>query len=147
MSALAVPLLAQTGGGGGSTQLLLLVVMAVVFYLLLVRPQQKRARDQRNLLAALGAGDRVITIGGIHGTVVDIDEETVRIEVAPGTVLTMARQAIGRRLTDDLDSADEDADSPIDDADRDAVGGASLETDGTGSVSSTGDTPSPNDQR
>ena len=107
MSSLAVPVIAQTGGRGGGTQLLLLLVMAVVFYMLLIRPQQKRVREQRQLLSALSPGDKVITIGGVHGTILEMDDETVRLEVAPGTVLTFARQAIGRRVLD-IDTSEDD---------------------------------------
>lgn len=113
MSAVVASVLAQTSGPGG-TQLLLLLVMVAVFYLLLVRPQQKRVREQRALLSALGPGDRVVTIGGIHGTVVDIDDETVRIEAAPGVVLTMARQAIGRRMADLTPDEDESVGDELD---------------------------------
>lgn len=141
MSALAVPLLAQTRGTGG-TQLLLLLVMGVVFYLLLIRPQQRRARDQRTLLAALGPGDHVVTIGGLHGIVVDIDEETVRIEAAPGTVLTFARQAIGRRISD----VDEPADEAEDGGDSGATQDPALETDGSDVVSGAGDPPPSREQ-
>ena len=141
MSALAVSLAAQApaGGGGGGRLLITMLLMAVVFYLLLVRPQQKKARQQQALLSALGRGDRVITIGGIHGTVVEMDDETVQIEVAPGTVLTMARQAIGRRISElDENDAVETDETPL----SGDVSAPSLETDQTGTTSA-----DPTDQR
>ncbi|MDQ3528772.1 MAG: preprotein translocase subunit YajC [Actinomycetota bacterium] len=106
MQALAVlPLMAQTGSNP-IAGLLPLVLMGVAFWFLLIRPQQQRARKQRELVASIGRGDRVISIGGLHGTVETVDEDTVRLEVADGTVITLARAAIARRLVD--------ADAPAD---------------------------------
>lgn len=93
---------AQEGGnaGGGLTAFLPLILIFAVFYLLIIRPQQTRAKRQRALVSAVDVGERVVTIGGIHGTVRSLDEETFELEVAPGTVITMARAAISRRMTD-----------------------------------------------
>lgn len=82
------------------SQLLPLVLIALAFYFLVIRPQRKRAEAQRALLASIGAGDRVVTIGGFHGTVQSVDEDTLRLELAPGTVVTIARPAIARKVTD-----------------------------------------------
>jgi preprotein translocase subunit YajC len=81
-------------------QLFPLLLIVAVFYFLLIRPQQQRARQHRQLVASVAPGDRVVTIGGLHGTVQGLDEDTVRLEVAPGTVITFTRQAIARRLID-----------------------------------------------
>ena len=97
----------QSGGGGVLGGLLPLLVIGVLFYFLLIRPQQKRARDQRSLLSSLGVGDRVVTIGGFHGTVESVDDSTVRLELNPDTVVTISKQAIARRLIE----ADSDADT------------------------------------
>jgi preprotein translocase subunit YajC len=80
--------------------LFVLIFMFVIFYLLLIRPQQQRAKAQRRLIGSLGPNDRVVTIGGLHGTIESLDEDTVRLEIAPGLVVTFARQAIARRLVD-----------------------------------------------
>ncbi len=88
--------------------LFVLIFMFVIFYLLLIRPQQQRAKAQRQLIGSIGTGDRVVTIGGLHGTVEAVDDDTVRLEIAPGTVVTFARQAIARRLVDaDEETVDE----------------------------------------
>lgn len=86
-----------TGLLGGLFPLLLIVA---VFYLLLIRPQQQRARRHRALVSSIQVNDRVVTIGGMHGTVQSVDEDTVRLEIASGTVVTMAKQAVSRRLID-----------------------------------------------
>lgn len=80
--------------------LLPLLLIIAVFYLLLIRPQQKRAREHRELVSSVGVGDRVVTIGGVHGTVRSVDEETIRLEVGPSADLTVAKQAVSRRLID-----------------------------------------------
>ncbi|HUH08687.1 MAG TPA: preprotein translocase subunit YajC [Egibacteraceae bacterium] len=77
------------------------ILILGVFYLLLIRPQQQRAKRHRELVGSIARGDRIVTIGGLHGTVIDaVDEDTLRLEVSPGTVVTLARQAIGRKLVD-----------------------------------------------
>jgi preprotein translocase subunit YajC len=100
--------LAQAGGGIASFIPLLLIV--AVFYLLLIRPQQRKAKQHQELVSSIGVGDQVVTIGGIHGTVQTMDDDTVRIEVAPTVVITMARGAIARRVTED-DEPDDDTTS------------------------------------
>lgn len=78
-------------------------------WLLLIRPQQQRVRRQRELVATLEVGDRVVTIGGIKGTVVGLDDEDARIEVAPGTVLTLVRPAVSRKV-DTVESRGDEGD-------------------------------------
>ncbi len=75
------------------TVLYLLVIIGV-FYLLIVRPQQKRAREHSELVASIKAGDRVVTAGGIYGTVKRVDEDTLMIEVSPNVELKMLKNSI-----------------------------------------------------
>jgi preprotein translocase subunit YajC len=100
-----LPVIAQEGGGLVSFLPLILIVL--VFYLLLIRPQQKRARQQRELVGSLETHDRVVTIGGLYGTIASVDDDTIRLEVAPGTTVTMAKQAVSRRLNEIEDDEDE----------------------------------------
>jgi preprotein translocase subunit YajC len=99
-------ILAQQPGGGASGSLVMLLVIGVLFYFLLIRPQQKRAREQRNLVNSLGVGDLVVTIGGFHGTITSVDESTVRLELNPTNVVTVSKQAIARRTVDANTSTD-----------------------------------------
>jgi preprotein translocase subunit YajC len=103
-------ILAQQPGGGASGSLLMLLVIGVLFYFLLIRPQQKRAREQRNLVNSLGVGDLVVTIGGFHGTITSVDESTVRLELNPTNTVTVSKQAIARR-TVTAGTGDADVDS------------------------------------
>jgi preprotein translocase subunit YajC len=74
------------------------VVLVAAFYLLIIRPQMKRQKDQKMLMASLAVDDRVITIGGIYGTIRVLEDETVSLEVAEGVTITMARSAVARKI-------------------------------------------------
>lgn len=81
------------GGGGAMIQILPLILIFVVFYFLLIRPQQKKAREHREMVAGLKRGDRVLTGGGLHATVAKVeDDQTVILEIAPN-VRVKARRA------------------------------------------------------
>lgn len=92
-------LLAQAGGQGNVTFLISLVLLVAIFYFLLIRPQQRRVRQQRELAESLAVGDEVITIGGLFGRIMEMDEESVTVEIAPGTQVRFVKNAIARRLT------------------------------------------------
>lgn len=81
-------------------------------YVLLVRPQQRKVREQRELVRRVGVGAEVQTIGGILGRVVAADDEYVHLEVSPGVVVTFVRAAVGRILEAPPDDAETDAPSP-----------------------------------
>lgn len=83
------------GGGFDLVQLAPLVLIFVVFYFLLIRPQQKKAKDHRAMLAALRRGDRVVTGGGIIGTVSKVQgEEEAVVEIAEGVRVRVVRSTI-----------------------------------------------------
>lgn len=87
------------GGGGSSavvTQLLFFAAIFAIFYFLLIRPQQKQKRDRATLLASLKKGDRVVTTGGLHGTITGLEEHKVVLRVADQVKLEFDRSAIGR---------------------------------------------------
>jgi preprotein translocase subunit YajC len=88
------------GGSGGSTaimtQLLFFGAIFAIFYFLLIRPQQKQKRDREQMLRALKKGDRVLTTGGLYGTITAIDDAKVVLRVADQVKLEFDRSAIGR---------------------------------------------------
>ncbi len=102
--------LAQQSGGSVLGGLFPLIVIGVLFYFLLIRPQQRRARGQRELHNALQVGDVVVTIGGFHGEVKSVDEGTIRLELNPTNVVTVSKQAVARRVVE----ADSDSDTVVD---------------------------------
>ncbi len=69
-------------------------LMAAVFYFFLIRPQQKRQREVNQMQSDLKKGDKIVTIGGLHGTVDSLDEATIDIEVHNGQKLTYDRSAV-----------------------------------------------------
>ncbi len=81
-------------------QLLFLGVLVIAFYLLIVRPQQKRQKEHQSLIEALAVGDRIVTIGGVYGTVRTLDDGRVGLEVAPNVVIEFDRGAVARKLED-----------------------------------------------
>jgi preprotein translocase subunit YajC len=88
--------LAQVGPGlGGVEQMLPLVLILIVFYFLLIRPQQKRAKEHKQLVDALKKNDQVVTAGGLHGRIVDVADETVTVEIAPNVIVRHERAQIG----------------------------------------------------
>lgn len=85
-----------TEGSGSSSLLsfLPLVLIILVFYLFFIRPQMKKSKDQKKFREALKKGDKVITVGGIHGKIAEIDETTVVLEVGNQMKLTFEKSAI-----------------------------------------------------
>lgn len=90
----------EADGGGGSVSILSIAALIGVFYLLIIRPQRKKARQQAELADSLETGDEIRTIGGIHGTVVSIDDTSVLLSVEEGR-LRVSRRAIGTRVKAD----------------------------------------------
>lgn len=72
--------------------------MLAAFYMLLVRPQRRQVMAHRQLMASLNVGDEVMTMGGIFGRILRLEDEVVDLEVAPGTSLRIARSAISRKV-------------------------------------------------
>jgi preprotein translocase subunit YajC len=75
-------------------QFLPLILLFVVFYFVLIRPQQKNQKRRNAMLASLKKGDQVITIGGMHGTITDLDEDTVTLRVSETCRIVFERTAI-----------------------------------------------------
>jgi preprotein translocase subunit YajC len=95
--------------------ILLFVLMIVAMYFLLIRPQQKRKREQQQMQSNAGIGAEIMTLGGLYGTIVDTDDESITIEVAPGVTNRYAKGAIARVVTPADQVADEvDEDDEID---------------------------------
>jgi len=84
---------------------LYLVLLAVAFFILIVRPQRRQIAARRALIASLEVGDEVITAGGIYGTILEMSDISLRVEVAPGVVLTVAREAVSSRPAPPADAA------------------------------------------
>lgn len=72
--------------------------LAVIIYLLVIMPQRRRMRAQSEMFHSLQPGDRVLTVGGIFGTVSNVDDEAVELEISKGVKIKVAGRAIGQKL-------------------------------------------------
>ncbi|MCD6298440.1 MAG: preprotein translocase subunit YajC [Deltaproteobacteria bacterium] len=85
-----------TAGGqsGGFGAFVPLILMFAIFYFLLIRPQQKKAKQHRELLSALKKGDRVVSSGGLHGVITGMSDDIVTMEIAPKVRVKVSRASI-----------------------------------------------------
>ncbi|HNX43243.1 MAG TPA: preprotein translocase subunit YajC [Bacteroidales bacterium] len=106
MEQLTMLLMAPAGGaqkgGSGLSSLIFLLVIFVVFYLFFIRPQVKRTKEQKKYRENLQKGQKIITIGGIHGRIVEMQDTTVTIEVEGGTRLRIEKSAVAADAQDQL---------------------------------------------
>ena len=89
---------AQAGGdaGGRLFSLLPLVVIFILFYFLLIRPQQKRAKQHKEMVTALKKGEEIVTNGGLLGKVTDLDDNFITLEIASGLNAKVQRQSVAQ---------------------------------------------------
>ncbi len=86
------------GGGSMTTTFITFGLIIVIFYFLIIRPQRKRDKAAKDMLAAMKKGDKVVSIGGIRGTIVTVKESTVVVKVDDNTRLEFSKSAIAQIL-------------------------------------------------
>ena len=105
----------ESGGGGaasggGGTQLVTMLVtfglIIVVFYFLVIRPQNKKQKDAKKMLQSITKGDRVVTIGGLHGSVESVKEDAVVLKVDDNVKLKFSKSAVAQVLERKGESGD-----------------------------------------
>lgn len=101
-----LPLAQAAPGGLFGNPLLLLGLLFVVMYFTMIRPQAKQAKQHRELVGGLTKGDRVVTMGGIHGTIRQVDERTILLEVDGGTKLRIDKGKVAYSLATSTPPAD-----------------------------------------
>lgn len=95
MNLLNVLLMAPSSGGSSAwSSILMLVMIIVIFYFFMIRPQQKRQKEEKKFRESLQKGQRVITIGGLHGKVAEVKETTVLLEVANDVKIEVEKTSI-----------------------------------------------------
>ncbi|NQV02459.1 MAG: preprotein translocase subunit YajC [Bacteroidia bacterium] len=95
----------QEGGeGSGWMSFLPLILIVVVFYFFFIRPQMKKSKDQKQFRASIQKGQKVLTIGGIHGRIVEMQETTVTLEVENGVRFRIEKSAIASSTSDTIES-------------------------------------------
>ncbi|WP_412061081.1 preprotein translocase subunit YajC [Rubrivirga sp. IMCC45206] len=96
---LTLPLAQAASGGLFGNPLLLLGLLFLVMWFTMIRPQAKQAKAHRELVSGLSKGDKVVTVGGVHGTIRQLDERTVVLEGEGGTKFRVDKGKIGYSLT------------------------------------------------
>jgi preprotein translocase subunit YajC len=90
-------------GQGGIMQFLPLIAIVVVFYFFMIRPQMKKAKDQKKYIEALKKGDKILTIGGIYGKIIEVREDgSLIMEVEDGTKMRITKNAVSMDATNTL---------------------------------------------
>jgi preprotein translocase subunit YajC len=86
---------AQGGQGGGDLYgtLLMFLSIIVIFYFFIIRPQSKRSKERAKLLEAIKKGDKVVTAGGIHGTVIGVEDKTLLVQIADEVKVKIERNS------------------------------------------------------
>lgn len=117
----ALPLAANNqSGGSGWTMILLFLLMIVAMYFLLIRPQSKRRKEAQQMQSSIGVGAEIMTLGGLYGTVVEVDDDAITLEVAPGVTNRYAKGAISRVVTPAPEDVEEEYDEAEDDTEATA---------------------------
>jgi preprotein translocase subunit YajC len=87
-----------TGSSSGISSLIFMAAFIAIFYFMLIRPQQKRAKEQQSMLAALTVGDEVVTTGGLLGRIVEAGDNYLGVEIAEGVRVKVQKSAITQVL-------------------------------------------------
>lgn len=93
--------LQNTTGQGGNSMMSLVFMVGIfaVFYFLMIRPQQRKQKEQVKFRDSVRKGDKIVTIGGIHGKITEVNKETVVLEIDKGVKITLERSAISMEGT------------------------------------------------
>jgi len=87
-------LLQQQAEGGGLSGMLMIVAMIVIFYFFMIRPQNKKQKEIKKAREAMQNGDKVVTAGGIHGKIKEINDDVIILEIAPGVSIKVDKASV-----------------------------------------------------
>ena len=87
-------LLQSESAGGGFSGMIMIIAMIVIFYFFMIRPQSKKQKEIKKAREAMQKGDHVVTAGGIHGKIKEINDNTIFVEVAPGVSLKVDKTSV-----------------------------------------------------
>ena len=91
---------AAQGGGSGLTMLLMIALIFVVMWLFMIRPQQKRQKELNNFRNNLQKGDKVVTVGGIYGTIVEVNDNKVMLEIDKDVKIKVDKASLVKDFSD-----------------------------------------------
>ena len=107
MNLMNVILMAPPAAGSNPNpvmQFLALILIGIVFYFFMIRPQTKKMKDQKNFIEAIKKGDKVVTIGGIHGKIADINEDTYLLEIENGVKMKIDKVSVSLEASKKINS-------------------------------------------
>ena len=90
----------QAGQAGGIAGFLPIIILFAIFYFLLIRPQQKKAKEHKQMIENIKKGNRIVTSGGIFGTIISLDDTTIGLEIAEKVKIKVARGNISGLISD-----------------------------------------------
>jgi len=97
-------ILLQASGGSGTISIIYLVLIVVVFYFFMIRPQMKKAKMEKSFRETLEKGSKVVTIGGIHGRIIEVMDTAFMIEIDTNVKVKVEKSAIAAEATKALES-------------------------------------------
>ena len=90
----AAPAAAAQPAGGGMGMMIPMLLILAIFYFMMIRPQQRKEKERRKMIENLRAGAKIVFAGGLMGTIQEATEKTFKVEIAPNTVIEIARAAV-----------------------------------------------------
>lgn len=102
--------LLQAGGGSSITSFLPIIAMVAIFYFFFIRPQQRKQKETKKYLTEIKKNDMVVTVGGIHGKIVEVSDTTVLVDVDRGTKLLIEKSSISLDASKKLNEKPSDKD-------------------------------------
>lgn len=91
--------MAPQDGGGGAINIIFIGLIFVIFYFFLIRPQQKKQKEREKLLSSVKKGDKIVTVGGLHGTVVGLEDKQILVQVADNVKLKFEKTSVSTVLS------------------------------------------------
>ena len=85
----------QDGGAGIMGNIVLFGSIILIFYFMIIRPQQKRQKERQQMVDSMKKGDKIVTAGGIHGTIVGVEDKTVLVQIADNVKVKIERSTVG----------------------------------------------------
>ena len=97
----AAPAQNSQPAGGGMGMLVPMLLILAIFYFMMIRPQQRKEKERRKMIEELRAGAKIVFAGGLMGTIQEAAEKTFKVEIAPGTVIEIARSCVTGVVTEE----------------------------------------------
>jgi preprotein translocase subunit YajC len=96
-------ILLQASGGNGTVMLVYLLLFVAIFYFFMIRPQMKKAKTEKAFRESLQKGAKIVTIGGIHGRILEVTEKTLLVEIDSNVKIRIEKTAVAAEATRSLD--------------------------------------------